>query len=61
MSQEELGEKLLVTNKTVSRWETGEYLPSVEVLEAIGILFNVSLNELLSGKRLSAEELASMN
>lgn len=56
LSQEELGEKLLVTNKTVSRWETGEYLPPVEVLEAMGTIFQVSLNELLSGKRLSPEE-----
>lgn len=56
LSQEELGEKLLVTNKTVSRWETGEYLPPVEVLESMGVIFDVTLNELLSGKRLSLEE-----
>ena len=27
LTQEQLGEKLGVTNKTVSRWETGTYLP----------------------------------
>ena len=30
MTQEQLGEKLGVTNKTVSRWENGNYMPDVE-------------------------------
>jgi transcriptional regulator with XRE-family HTH domain len=30
LTQEQLGEKLGVTNKTVSRWETGNYMPPVE-------------------------------
>lgn len=29
MTQEQLGEKLGVTNKTVSRWENGNYMPDV--------------------------------
>ena len=32
LTQEQLGEELGVTNKTVSRWETGTYLPPVEML-----------------------------
>ena len=32
LTQEQLGEKLGVTNKTVSRWETGAYLPPAEAL-----------------------------
>ena len=35
-TQEDFGGKLLVTNKTISRWETGEYLPPMDVLEAMG-------------------------
>ena len=31
LTQAELGEKLGVTNKTVSRWETGNYMPPVEI------------------------------
>ena len=53
LTQEQLGEKLGVTNKTVSRWETGTYLPPAEALLAMSELFGVSINELLSGKRLS--------
>ena len=51
-TQEELGEQLGVTNKTVSRWENGNYMPSIEVLMLMGREFNVSLNELLEGRRL---------
>lgn len=53
LTQAQLGEKLGVTNKTVSRWETGTYMPPVEMLQLLSKLYGVSLNELLSGKRLS--------
>ena len=56
LTQEQLGEKLGVTNKTVSRWETGAYFPPAEALLAMSDLFSVSINEILSGKRLSEEE-----
>lgn len=56
LTQEQLGEKLDVTNKTVSRWETGAYLPPAEALLEMSGLFSVSINEILSGKRLSAGE-----
>ncbi|MGN0390910.1 MAG: helix-turn-helix domain-containing protein [Wujia sp.] len=56
LTQEQFGEKVGVTNKTVSRWETGTYLPPADVLLIMSDLFGVSINELLSGKRLSDEE-----
>ena len=52
MTQEALGQELLVTNKTVSRWETGAYLPDLETLLLLSRLFQVSLEELLAGERL---------
>ena len=55
-TQEQLGDKIGVTNKTVSRWETGTYLPPADALLMISKLFDVSINEILSGKRLSKEE-----
>ena len=54
-TQEQLGDKIGVTNKTVSRWETGTYLPPTDALVIISELFDVSINEILSGKRLSKE------
>ncbi len=45
-----------MTNKTVSRWETGCYLPDVEMLSLLSKEFSVSINELVAGERLCAEE-----
>lgn len=49
-------EKLGVTNKTVSRWENGNYMPDVEMLSLLSEEFGVSINELISGERLAAED-----
>lgn len=56
LTQELLGEKLGVTNKTVSRWENGNYMPDVEMLSLLSKEFGVSINELISGERLLAED-----
>ena len=56
MTQEQLGEKLGVTNKTVSRWENGNYMPDVEMLSLLSEEFDISINELISGERLRAED-----
>lgn len=55
LTQEALGEKLGVTNKTISRWENGNYMPDIELLVPLGELLGVSVNELLAGERLSDE------
>ena len=52
LTQDELGEQIGVTNKTVSRWENGNYLPPAEMLQILSELYGVSINELLSGGRL---------
>lgn len=56
LTQEQLGEKLGVTNKTVSRWEKGNYLPPVEMLQMLSELYGLTINEILSGQRLTPEE-----
>ena len=48
-TQEELGERIEVTNKTISRWENGNYLPGVDMLQILSREFSVSINELLCG------------
>lgn len=55
-TQEELWEKLGVTNKTISRWETGKYLPPVDALEGLSTLYGITINEILSGSRLPCEQ-----
>lgn len=56
MTQELLGEKLGVTNKTISRWETGNYLPPIECLKLLSDLYQISINEILAGKKLDEHE-----
>ncbi|MDE7337374.1 MAG: helix-turn-helix domain-containing protein [Clostridia bacterium] len=56
LTQEELGEQIGVTNKTVSRWEKGNYLPPVEMLQILSLKYDVSINEILSGERLEGEK-----
>ena len=50
MNQEELAQKIFVTSKAVSKWETGKGFPDVGLLEALGKALDVSVIELLSGK-----------
>lgn len=52
MTQEQLGERIGVTNKTVSRWETGNYMPPIESLKLLSDIYRISINEILSGERL---------
>ena len=56
LTQEQLGEKLGVTNKTISRWENGDYMPDIEMLSLLSKEFDVSINELISGERLLLDD-----
>ena len=61
LTQEQLGDKIGVTNKTISRWETGTYLPPADAMLAMGEVFNVSVNEILSGSRLTESRESDAN
>ena len=56
MTQKELAERLGVSDKTVSRWETGHGLPDMAYLTPLCEIFGVSVNELLSGEKLPPNE-----
>lgn len=51
-TQKELAEKLMVTDKAVSRWETGKGLPDTSLLSPLGDALGVSVGELLAGRPL---------
>ena len=53
ITQEELGEKLGVTNKTISRLENGHYLPDIEMMQLLSKEFSISINELISGEKIN--------
>ena len=49
MTQARLAEKLGVSDKTVSKWETGKGYPDITLLEPIAEVFKISVTELISG------------
>ena len=57
LTQKELAEKIIVSDKAVSRWETGKGYPDVTSLVSLSEYFGVSVYELLAGKRLSIENI----
>lgn len=59
LTQEQLGERIGVSNRTVSRWENGNYMPPVEMLLELSNFYGVSINEILSGRRLDDTEAKS--
>ena len=50
MTQEELAQKIFVTGKAVSKWETGRGFPDIGLLESLGQALGVSVIELLTRK-----------
>ena len=56
-SQGDLAERLHVTDKAISKWETGRGLPSVDLLEPLAEALGLTVSELLSGRELTPEEL----
>ena len=57
LSQAELAERLHVTDKAVSRWETGRGMPAIDSLEPLAEALSLTVSELLAGRSLTAEEL----
>ncbi len=56
LSQEEVAEKLNVTRQTISKWETGESKPDFDKIVPICNLFEITTEELLSGKQAEKKE-----
>ena len=53
LTQEQLAEMTGVARRTVSRWETGNNLPDLDILIELSDLYKVDLREILSGERKS--------
>ena len=54
LTQEQLAERLGVSNKTVSKWENGKCMPDYTVVESLCKELNITLSELLAGKETDA-------
>ena len=51
LTQKELADRLHVTDKAVSKWETGKGFPDIKLLEPLAQALDISLVELLQGAR----------
>ena len=51
LTQEQLAEKMGVSRRTVSRWETGSNVPDLDILVELSDFYEVDLREILSGER----------
>ena len=57
MTQVQFAEKLGITNKSVSKWETGKCLPDASLFNDICLLLGITLNELFAGEKIPTEDI----
>ena len=55
LTQEQLAEKFNVSNRTISRWETGNNMPDLSMLTEISDFYEVDIREIIDGERKSEE------
>ena len=60
-TQQEIAERLGVSNKTVSSWETGASAPDISMLPVLAELYEVTCDEIIRGKRIPAADLPNKN
>ena len=59
LSQKQLAERIDVTDKTISKWETGNRLPDASILLRLSQELHIDVNELLAGEAFSSEEFSA--
>lgn len=57
LTQAQLAERLGVSNRTVSRWETGKNMPDYAILEALTAELHITVNELLRGEKITQDKI----
>jgi len=50
LTQEQLGERLRVSNKTVSKWENGKCMPDYSIIESVCKELDITIAELMAGE-----------
>lgn len=55
MTQNELAEKLSVTEKSISNWENGRNMPDLSLFKPLYEILNITINELLSGEKINKD------
>lgn len=56
MTQRQLADELGISDKTISKWETGKGLPEAEFMTPLSEILGITVNELLTGERIPEAE-----
>lgn len=56
LTQSQLADKLFISNKNISKWETGKGLPEVSLMLPLCEILGINVNELLTGEKISIAE-----
>ena len=56
MTQQQLADKLSVTDRAVSNWENGRRLPEYSILKELCDILGISINELFAGEKIDKEK-----
>lgn len=56
MTQRQLAEALDISDKTISKWETGKGLPEAGFMAPLSVILGITVNELLIGERIPEAE-----
>lgn len=57
LTQMQLAEKLNLTNRAVSKWETGKSMPDASIMIELCDILNITVTELLRGQRIETERI----
>lgn len=61
LTQEQLAEKLLITDKAVSKWERGLSLPDASIMLELCNILDININELLNGEKIEMKDYKEKN
>lgn len=56
LTQEELGDLLFISRKSVSKWETGRCCPSIDLVKKLSDVLGVSIEDIIAGEFLNPSE-----
>ena len=51
LTQQEAADALFVSQKTISRWETGEGIPDISIIQDVAKFYDVTVDEILEGTK----------
>ena len=61
LTQEQLGERLGVSPKSISRWENGKTMPDYTLLDSLCGVLGITINEFYYGERMQKEDYKSLS